>query len=192
MALKHIGADLSIERNDALETLSGFSVLNSVGGILRIGGFFSGNRNLRTLSGFDALSSIEGNLFIQGNAELFSCCGLLRLAQGNVRLGGSAFISRNATGCNTEEEIISICVGTLVISSDSDVPANASSLRRLTQSLFIRGTISTFPNFAALEVVEGNITISDISGNDINPHITDLNNIFPALDSILWKPYHPK
>ena len=53
-------------------------------------------------------------------------------------------------------------------------------IREIDGNLTIRGTITSFPNFRVLEVVEGNITISGLS----EASFTALTDIFPALDSI--------
>ena len=50
----------------------------------------------------------------------------------------------------------------------------------LMANLTISGTITTFPNFAALEVVQGNLEINGIT----TAALINLNNIFPALDSV--------
>ena len=175
-ALTRLDSTIEVSGNPLLTTVSGFAKLNTIGKNFDI----NNNPLLTTISGFDVLKNIGEELSISDNDVLYSCCGLLRIAQDDVTVGGTTAIFDNATGCSSKTEIIRFCLESLVINTDADVPADVSSLRRITQSLFIRGTITSFPNFAALEVVEGNITISGITTNTL----TDLNNIFPVLDSL--------
>ena len=70
--------------------------------------------------------------------------------------------------------------GDLLIESDDDVPSNVSTLTRIQGNLIIGGNITSFPEFSNLEVGEGNVAISTIT----TIGLTDLNNIFPALDTI--------
>ena len=109
---------------------------------------------------------------------------MLRIAEGTIVPGGAINIVGNAGGCNTLPEIrSSSCAytsGDLLISADGHVPRNVTSITRITGDLNIDGTITTFPNFAALEVVEGELSISGITSTSL----TALTNIFPFLDSI--------
>ena len=73
-----------------------------------------------------------------------------------------------------------IHTGDLTITVDGDVPSNETTLTRITGNLTIDGTITSFPNFAALAVVEGNLTIDNITTSSL----TTLTDIFPALDTI--------
>ena len=70
--------------------------------------------------------------------------------------------------------------GNLSITQDADIPSNVSEITRITGALVISGTITTFPNFAALEVVELKLGINGIT----TPSLTTLTDIFPALDSV--------
>ena len=70
--------------------------------------------------------------------------------------------------------------GNLAITQDADIPSNVTTITRITGSLIIRGTITTFPNFAALEVVELNLNIDGIT----TAGLIALSGIFPALDSV--------
>ena len=47
--------------------------------------------------------------------------------------------------------------GDLDIDADAAEPSNVAAITRIDGNLTIGGTITTFPNFAALEVVEENI-----------------------------------
>ena len=70
--------------------------------------------------------------------------------------------------------------GDLTIDADAAEPSNVAAITRIDGNLTIGGSISTFPNFAALEVVEVDIVIDGITTNAL---IT-LDDIFPALDTI--------
>ena len=59
--------------------------------------------------------------------------------------------------------------GDLIIKANGDVPSNVRRITRITGFLSIRGTITTFPNFAALEVVEGNLNINGITNSLLPP-----------------------
>ena len=209
-ALESVGDDLSIENNGALTTISGFEALTNIegafeiqnnGALTTISGFdmltrvmrrldITDNAKLTTISGFTALTSIS-DLTVQNNAALSSCCGLLRFV--DIPPGGSRGISNNAAGCNSADEIKADCstgpppppppttpTTTMLIDDDSDIPSNVATITTISGNLSISGTITSFPNFAALEVVEGDLTISDIT----TATLTALPDIFPALDSV--------
>ena len=171
-------ADLFVNNNQMLPALPTFASLTTIGGIV-----VSNNTLLASISGFGSLTTISGNVDIQRNGMLSSCCGLLVIADGTLVPGGSTnTISNNATGCSSPEEVETTCTisSGFSINADGDVPSHVSLLRRITGDLTIGGTITSFPNFAALEVVQGNLVIDNIT----TATLTDLNNIFPALDSV--------
>ena len=123
------------------------------------------------------------------NPLLSSCCELLRFVDGTVVPGGDTDIENNAEGCNTTGQIITDCgtgppnpnvSSTLQISDNSDIPSNVATITRITGNLTIGGTITTFPNFDALEAVEGSLFINGITTNTL----TALTDIFPALKSV--------
>ena len=70
--------------------------------------------------------------------------------------------------------------GDLTITEDASLPGNETTLTRIKGNLAISGTITSFPDFAALKVVQGNLTIDDITTSAL----TDLDDIFPELDTI--------
>ena len=55
--------------------------------------------------------------------------------------------------------------GNLVINADSDVPSNAAMITTITGDLTIHADLAPFPQFPALKVVEGNLTISNLDGD---------------------------
>jgi len=108
--LSSLGSNLSLVQNDSLESISELSNLFFMDGDLSI----MENPALTSLSGLDNLyeggnSSPITNLVIKQNASLSSCevqsiC--LFLADSEP---GTANISDNASGCNTEEEVDIAC-----------------------------------------------------------------------------------
>ena len=85
----------------------------------------------------------------------------------SVPPGGSTAISGNAVGCENVATIRTACAPTVIdgvtITADGQVPDNVTAVTRITGDLSISGTITTFPNFAALAVVQGNLTIDATS-----------------------------
>ena len=122
-ALTYIKERLLISNNNAMTTVSGFAMLNSVGNNLQIGS----NAVLTTLSGFAALNSVGGDLSISFNRSLSACCDLLRIAQGNVTVGGSISFYANAAGCRSADEIKADCTATRVLSTS---PTNLTAPTR--------------------------------------------------------------
>ena len=192
-ALTTIEGSLSISRNAALQTISGFPVLRNIGN--NRSGTESSlsieyNDLLTSISGFGSLIRIRKDFIVENNATLSSCCGLLRFVDGTVAPGGFTGIDKNAAGCNSVTEIRANCdasapttppaPATMIIDEDSDIPSNVASITRITSGLSIGGTITEFPDFAALEVVEGNLIIRGIT----TPALTRLEDIFPSLESV--------
>ena len=182
-ALESIKLTFNISINDKLTTISGFSALTSV---LRN---FTINDNiaLTAVSGFGSLTTISRKLEIQNNRFLSSCCGLIGITDNSITVGGTTTISGNAAGCNSIDEITTNCAvpevvhdGSITIAADGQGPSNLTEITRITGNLSISGTITSFPDFAVLEAVVGNITIDNITTGTL----TDLSAIFPALDSV--------
>ena len=160
-----------------MQTITGFAELDSVGLDFRI----LNNDLLATLPTFATITSIGNDFTVTGNTALSSCCALLRFVDGTVDPSGTTDISGNGTGCSSKTEITDACSSaSLTITQDSDVPDNVTEVTRITGNLSISGTISSFPDFAALEVVEGNLVIDNITMGTL----TALSDIFPELDSV--------
>ena len=70
--------------------------------------------------------------------------------------------------------------GDLAITSDGTLPGNETTLMRITGNLNISGTITSFPDFAALEVVGGNLTIIGLT----DTKLIDIAGIFPLLEEV--------
>ncbi|MCF8369972.1 MAG: T9SS type A sorting domain-containing protein [Bacteroidales bacterium] len=107
--LTNITGDLVIGDNYSLISLTGLNNLSDIGGYLSIGG----NNVITSLTGLENLSSIGNDLYINDNPLLSTCaisgiCDYLDIPNGTI------YINNNATGCNSEQEVDSIC-GTLII-----------------------------------------------------------------------------
>ena len=174
--LMRIDNRLSIANNAALSILSGFT------GLTRVGSDFDVQNNtlLTSISGFSALTSIGGSFTAEGNTVLSLCCGLLRIVGDDVTSGSAPTISGNAAGCNAALDIENSCAAGFSIAADDDVPSNLATLVQINGNLTIGGTITSFPDFAALRVVEGDLLIDDITTTGL----TGLSDIFPVLDSV--------
>lgn len=123
--LKSIAGTLKIARNAALTNVDGLAGLTSIPGTLSIGDFRGGNSSLTNIDGLVGLTSIAGSLEIRDNNSLTNIDGLLGLTsidgtlriRENVQLSdccilrdfenspGFIFLSENATGCNSLQEI---------------------------------------------------------------------------------------
>ncbi len=127
--LTTVGENLRIYMNSALTTLSGLDNVTSVGDNLRI----TNNVSLTSISALSNLISIAGELAVDNNDALLSLEGLdnidsqsvtdLVIRNNNllstcevqsvcdylVTPNGDISIHDNATGCNSKEEVISLC-----------------------------------------------------------------------------------
>jgi len=96
---------LSIGDNDALTSLTGLANLTSIGGFLSI----IDNNALTSLTGLD---NIDGgsitDLHIQYNFSL-SICEVESICDYLASPNGTIFISDNATGCSSQEEVEAAC-----------------------------------------------------------------------------------
>lgn len=132
-----IGINLIIDLNGSLEVLSGLENLTFIGGDLYIGGveplMWMGNPALSTLANLENLSTVSGELVIAGNGSLINLSGIDNINGGtisgleiwrNINLSschvqsvcdylaapnGIIWISENAPGCNSPEEVEEAC-----------------------------------------------------------------------------------
>ena len=82
---------------------------------------------------------------------LATCCGFACFVDASATVGGSTNIAAtNATGCENPTAITSTCSAALTINIPADVTDALKTLVRITGDLTIGGTITTFPDFAAL------------------------------------------
>ncbi|MFM9950447.1 MAG: hypothetical protein ACKV1O_21100, partial [Saprospiraceae bacterium] len=150
-----VAGNLLIQNNGSLTDLSGLSSLPSIGGQLQI----VNNDDLTSLNGLDniAYTSIT-NLTLQSSAML-STCNVPSICN-YLANGGAATISGNATGCNTQAEVVATCcpTGDFIFSTQAQIDAFPGSYPGCTQLL-------------------GNVTVE---GSDI----TNLNELLGVITSI--------
>ena len=103
--LTSVGGNLAISFNYLLTSLDGLEGLNSIGGDLNI----FGNDSLTSLTGLDGINSGSIiNLRIVGNDTL-STCDILSICEYLAAPNGTIEIHNNATGCNSQEEVLAAC-----------------------------------------------------------------------------------
>ena len=130
--LLKIRRDLIIVSNDMLINLSGFESLDSICGNLTIGW----NDLLPNLSGIDSINSESiQNLYIRENNSLQEC-HIQSICHYLISPNGTVLIFDNASGCNSKDEIESLC--------QTDIQDNSKS------------KYSIFPN-PAMDVIYINI-----------------------------------
>ncbi|MEA3446596.1 MAG: T9SS type A sorting domain-containing protein [Bacteroidota bacterium] len=102
--LTNIPGGLEIGAKYNLINLTGLNNLSDIGGYL----FIAGNDVLTSLTGLENLSSIGDDLYIQSN-PLLSTCAISGICDYLDNPNGTIYINNNATGCNSEQEIDSLC-----------------------------------------------------------------------------------
>ncbi len=206
--LTSIGGNFNLASNSQLTNLSGLESLNTIGGNLE----FLLNDQLTSLSGLENLTSIGGELKIRLHASLTSLAGIANIdhttitnliISGNgpglstcdvtsicnyLAAGGSATISGNATGCNTQAEVENLCMGapvcppgSVTISTQQQVDDFSINYPGCT---VISGDLTIFEGFtdpimnlnglSQIEMVTGNLTFGDFLNI---PTLTGLNNL---------------
>jgi hypothetical protein len=107
LAYTSIGGNLSIGINASLTDISGLINLTSIGENSGIS--IQSNDILSSLYGLDNIeaSSIDG-LMITNNPML-STCEVQSICDYLVNQTGSLWLSGNATGCNSKEEVVDAC-----------------------------------------------------------------------------------
>ena len=128
--LTTIGDSLVVRNNALLDSLLGFSSLNSIGA---------------------ELASEETPLLIEDNGTLSLCCGVSPFVQASLSpshtLGGNATarIEGNATGCTSDQEVRNACIHTISLSTTtSEVEVGAESGGTIPISLPSDGTEAVF------------------------------------------------
>ena len=174
-ALQNVDGDLTVSDNAVLTIFPSFPVLTNIGGDLDI----STNAELVTLASFSSLAAIGGDLTLSSNTKLSSCCRLQGFVDSSHPPGGSTTINGNATGCNSPTELMNSCFADNLAILDNDaIPDNVTTITSIAGNLTISGALSSFPSFDALNFVEGNVVIKDLT----TP--VTLSGIFPALTHI--------
>ena len=177
-ALTAVGG-VTIINNSRLRSLSGFEALERIGGDF----FIVNNDEMESLTGFGSLTRV-GGVVVRGNDVLSLCCGLFSFFDGTIVLGRQPDLrydlNNNATGCNNVDKITNACFPAFTISDNSTIPSNVTEISRIRGDLTISGSITEFPNFAYLEVVEGNLTINNLT----TATLTSLDDIFLFLEEV--------
>lgn len=124
-----IGGDLSVWNNDLLENLLGLDTVTNIGGWLDIWG----NNSLKSLTGLENIISIGGSIWIESNDSLSSLFGIENINPASIdsilitanhslsfcevksicdyliNPDGIIYISDNATGCSSRQEVEDAC-----------------------------------------------------------------------------------
>ena len=102
-ALGTIGGNLRVDSTLLLFDLDPLSGLENIGGSLQI----EGNESLFSIAGMTSLQGIGGDVSITSNPGLSNCCSLKPLIDEEpMQVGGDILLQSNASGCNTEAEIL--------------------------------------------------------------------------------------
>jgi len=109
-SLKTVGASLGISDMDILASLAGLEGLTHLGGNLEI----NYNPILASLAGLSNLASVGEVVRITGNPAL-SDCAVFALCDYLTNFPGQAQIHQNATGCDSEAEVVANCQATPVL-----------------------------------------------------------------------------
>ena len=180
-SLQTIREHFSVTNNSNLQTLGNFNSLQTIGKHF----FVTNNNNLQTLGNFNAITNVgiervfisslrnsedDVSIVIENNTNLSDCCAIAELlSANNSRVAGKIFITGNAVGCDSRDNIISrrcrlIPILTL-ISENSTIDHNDTS--PITIQFNVGGsamgwTASIDSSFISLNKTSGN------SGNNIN------------------------
>jgi hypothetical protein len=109
--LTSIGSHLVIQNSQALTNLTGLEGLAAIGGTLLIGGSFtwSGNPALTSLAGLDNIAAGSITKLTIANNNSLSTCEVQSICDYLVAPTGTVYIFSNATGCNSQAEVIAAC-----------------------------------------------------------------------------------
>lgn len=101
--LSFIGNNLRVDSTLLLFDLDPLVGLETIGGSLQI----EKNESLFSIGGMTSLQQIEGDVSIVNNQGLSNCCSLKPLIDEEpIQIGGEITLEANASGCNTEAEIL--------------------------------------------------------------------------------------
>ena len=180
-SLQTIREHFSVTNNSNLQTLGIFNSLQTIGKHF----FVTNNNNLQTLGNFNAITNVgiervfisslrrsEDNvsIVIENNTNLSDCCAIAELlSANNSGVAGKIFITGNAVGCDSRDNIISrrcrlIPVLTL-ISENSSIDHNDTSPIAIQFNVggsAMGWTASIDSSFISLNKTNGN------SGNNIS------------------------
>jgi|GEM_PF-2508867 len=155
--------DFQILRNNSLNSMGRFDSLSEVPGAINI----IENTNLCALTGFTALSSI-GSVNISQNEILNNCC-VLNCFDVSAVTTGSITIDNNAKGCNSLNEVETLCPAEFCAtpgcqvydSSNCGCPADCPNWP---QAIFL----NTGWNLISFDIVPGDNSIQNVFANIIS------------------------
>ena len=168
--LQSIEGVFIVSLNNQLTTLGNFPNLQSIGGYFSV----CDNDTLTTLGNFPALTSIgvgsttvpslgedrnNVSMVVENNSNLSDCSVLTDLLPGGAHaVSGDIYISNNATGCSSGDDILAIekiaYTGDITVTTQAEVDSLRTTL-------------------ANVDSVDGNLTIGFTSGSLLSD-ITDL------------------
>ncbi|MFZ6050365.1 hypothetical protein [Halocola ammonii] len=115
-SLSAVGNNLRIDSTLLLFDLDPLEELTTIGGSLQI----VNNESMFSIAGMTALTEIEGDVEITNNPGLGNCCSLKPLMdQEPMQIGGEIVLENNASGCNTEAEILECIIDNVAESLES-------------------------------------------------------------------------
>ncbi|RAJ97401.1 putative secreted protein (Por secretion system target) [Larkinella arboricola] len=138
--LTSISGDLNIVYNPLLVSLTGLDNLTAISGVLKI----NLNDKLTDISALSNLTGIGGELQIVYNPQL-SQCAIQPICQYLASHPGSVFVSNNAAGCNSPQQIEGQC-NPIPIQITHQPPASAGRCAGDTVSLSVIAT-GTDPHY---------------------------------------------
>lgn len=129
-SLEKTSGYLYVGDNASLTNLQGLNKLRTVADYFAI----DGNAELTTLEGMDVLESVD-NFRIQNNPKL-SMCATAPMCKAVRNSAAVVLTELNATGCNTREEILAMCISLPVelVSFSGDSKAEGNVLQWTTAS----------------------------------------------------------
>ena len=187
-SLQTIREHFSVTNNSNLQTLGNFNSLQTIGKHF----FVTNNDSLQTLGNFNAITNVgiervfisslrrsEDNvsIVIENNTNLSDCCAIAELlSANNSGVAGKIFITGNAVGCDSRDNIISrrcrlIPVLTLISEDSSIVDHNDTS--PITIQFNVGGSAMGWTSAITYTPADSNfITLYPTEGTDITTAIT--------------------
>ena len=182
--ISSLNASFVINNNDGLTSLAGLENLNWLQQYLEI----YLNDGLTSLEGLESLISVGEGLFINGNSNLSVCNALAvcQYLQSYDPTWQSIEIINNASGCDSEEEVILACAevsgqcptGNVILSTQAEVDAfgvNWPNCTDFPDTLTISGAdITNLSGLSGLTSIGNNLIIEY---NDALANFTGLENL---------------
>lgn len=175
--LTAIGSDFSIIDNASLISLDGLESLTNVSGSLEIGNPYTGpNSSLINISGIENINenSID-NLLIRNNPSL-STCNVESICSYLASPNGTVYISGNAEGCNSQDEVFEECfIGT------NEIVVSEEQINIYPNPAKNKINISCFPIIKVITIDLHSITNQKILSIKAPFDTIDISNLKPGL-----------